>query len=77
MAIRARIIPRRTSRSDIEGQGIVLGGLGVALGVLLWMAAGGALPFDFGPFATAQSAPDSSADSLLAETEPAAGAVSP
>lgn len=77
MAIRARIFRRRTSRSDIEGQGIGPGGLGVALGVLLWMAAGGALPFDVGPFATAQSAPDSAADSLPAETDPAAGTASP
>ncbi len=52
----ARLVGARSvsAPSDtIAGHGIVLGGLGIAFGILLWMASGGSLPFDFGPLSGA------------------------
>ena len=49
MPFQARTIARSTAAHDVEGHGVVLGGLGIACAILLWMATGGSLPFDFGP----------------------------
>lgn len=55
MAFHARTIARSTTSLEAEGHGIVLGGLGIACAVLLWMVIGGALPFDFGPYSDAST----------------------
>lgn len=48
---------RNQDSAEFGGSGLVLCGLALAFGLLLWMAAGGGLPFDLGPRAEAVTAP--------------------
>lgn len=47
---------RNQDSDEFGGSGLVLCGLAFAFGLLLWMAAGGGLPFDLGPRAEAVAA---------------------
>ncbi|MEO5620664.1 MAG: hypothetical protein ABIQ85_07070 [Cypionkella sp.] len=50
-------LARKQASDELGGTGIVLSGLALAFGLLLWMAAGGGLPFDLGPRAEAVATP--------------------